>query len=348
MHPRMLLAALAAPLLPVTPAARGTLHLRAPSLDSLAWRAGPALAAARDHHITFITSRGRTARLWVAGGNDYRRVLADVASAPIGRDGTLGDWETAAPLPAARAGHAVVTGDRFVIVAGGQDSTLRKRAESWVASIGDDGRLGAWRESRALPAPRFHHAIVLHRGWLYLVGGLEERTSVAAVYRARVTDAGDVAAWERLADLPRPRSHHAAIVHRGAIYLVAGLDGNPAGENAPLADVLRAEIGRDGTLGAWRTVSKLPHAYATHASAVAGGALWLFGGVEDNARFVNVVLRAPIGRGGTVGPWSSVAPGLPAARSHVHQAPVHRGRVYSVGGSNRRVVTGDVHFAPLD
>ncbi len=74
------------------------------------------------------------------------------------------------------------------------------------------------------------------------------------------------------------------------------------------------------------------------------GAVWLFGGVEDNARFVDAVLRAPVSPDGKVGPWKKLASGLPAARSHVHQAPVHGNRVYSTAGSNRRVVTPDVQI----
>jgi N-acetylneuraminic acid mutarotase len=189
--------------------------------------------------------------------------------------------------------------------------------------------------------------MLLHDEWLYLTGGLEARESVPAVFRARVDRDGALGAWEKLPDLPRPRSHHAMVVHRGALYLIGGLDGNPAGANTPLDDVIRAEIRGDGTLGEWKEVSKLPHAYGTHASAVAADALWLFGGVEDNARFVNVVLRAPLARNGSLGAWVPVEPGLPAARSHVHQVPVLDGRAYSVAGSNRRVVTGDVWYAAL-
>jgi hypothetical protein len=324
--------------------AAGALLLAA---DSLTWRKGPALETGRDHHATFVTARGGSARLWVAGGNDYRRVMEDVWSAKLGRDGSIGDWERARSLPAARAGHAVAVDERVVIIAGGQDSTLRKTTELWTARIESGGRLGAWSPSTPLPAPRFHHAMLVHDGWLYLVGGMEARESVAGVHRARVARDGSIGRWEALPDLPRPRSHHAMLAHGGALYLIGGLDGNPAGANTPLDDVLRAEIRRDGTLGEWREVSRLPHAYATHAGAVFGDALWLFGGVEDNARFVNVVLRAPVARDGSVDEWVTVEPGLPEARSHVHQVPVFGGRAYSVGGSNRRVVTGDTYFAPL-
>jgi hypothetical protein len=126
--------------------------------------------------------------------------------------------------------------------------------------------------------------------------------------------------------------------------MVGGLDGNPAGKNTPLADVTRASVNPDGSLGAWEEISRMDHAYGTHASSVYGNAVWLFGGVEDNARFVDVVLRAPFTADGKLGPWKQLAKGLPAPRSHVHQVPVHGGRTYSAAGSNRRVVTPDVHI----
>jgi len=72
------------------------------------------------------------------------------------------------------------------------------------------------------------------------------------------------------------------------------------------------------------------------------GHLYTFGGVEDNARFVDIVWRAPLAADGSLGAWQRVEPGLPNVRSHVHQLPVIGGRVYSAGGSNARRVTADV------
>ncbi len=322
---------------------------RAPLMrePALAWHEGPALPVGRDHHITFVTGDASHRTLWVAGGTDYRRVLQDTWAAELASDGSVRQWREMGALPAARAGLGVASDGRTVVISGGQDSTMRKMTDVWTASVMPDGTLGPWRDAPPLRGARFHHAMVESNGWLYVTGGLEGRESVASVMRARLHRDGRLGEWEALPDLPRPRSHHAMVVRDGALYLVGGLDGNPAGENTPLDDVIAAEIRADGTLGPWREVSRLPHAYATHASVMADDALWLFGGVEDNARVVDVVLRAPFGSTGAIGDWSVVSPGLPAARSHVHQLPVVDGRVYSVGGSNRRVVSGAVVWTDL-
>ena len=318
-----------------------TLAASAPA-DSIAWVASTQLPAGRDHHGTFITSGGNSAWLWVAGGNDYKSTMADVWRAPIAEDGTVGAWVAGPRLPGQRAGMGVATNDRFVILSGGKDSAQKTVTDMFTATIAGDGTLSDWKASGNLPGPRFHHATLIDGPFLYVVGGLEKSVAVPTVLRGRIETDGTIQHWDSLPALPHPRSHQSMFVRDRGLYLVAGLDGNPAGQNTPLSDIIRAPIHADGTLGAWQEVSKLDHAYATHATAVQGDALWLFGGVEDNARFVDVVLRAPFTADGRIGPWKQLAVGLPAARSHVHQVPVYRGRAYSTAGSNRRVVTPDV------
>jgi hypothetical protein len=312
--------------------------------DSVAWVAGTPLPSGRDHHGTFITSRGNNAWLWIVGGNDYKSVMADTWRTRINADGSIGAWEAGNALPAKRAGMGVATNERFVILSGGQDSALRKQTDVFVAAIRDDGTLGEWIPGGSLPSPRFHHASLIDGQYLYVVGGLERASSTSTVFRGRIGANGTITQWDSLQALPHSRSHQAMFVHGRYMYMVGGLDGNPAGQNTPLADVIRAPIGPDGNLGAWEEISKMPHAYGTHASSVYGNAVWLFGGVEDNARFVDVVLRAPFTADGRLGAWKQLAKGLPAARSHVHQVPIYKGRAYSASGSNRRVVTPDVQI----
>lgn len=307
--------------------------------DSVAWSAGTPLPSGRDHHGTFITSRGVNAWLWVAGGNDYKSTMADVWRARIAGDGSIGAWEAGPRLPGQRAGMGVATNENFVILSGGKDSAQRTITDIFAAPIRSDGTLGDWKSAGNLPGPRFHHATLIDGRFIYVVGGLERSVSVPTVLRGTIASDGSVTRWDSLPPLPHARSHQSMFVHARHLYLVGGLDGNPAGANTPLADVIRAPINPDGSLGAWEEISRMPNAYGTHATAVHGGALWLFGGVEDNARFVNVVLRAPFNPDGTLGPWRKLSVGLPAARSHVHQVPVYGGKAYSAAGSNRRVVT---------
>jgi hypothetical protein len=306
---------------------------------ALAWRDGPTLPAPRDHHVTFIAGQ----YLYVAGGNTYANLLSDVWRARLWDDGTLGDWEPATPLPAPRGGHAVVVTDRSVVLIGGQFSNRANTSTTLWASVDSVGRLGAWREGVALPGPRFHHAAVTANGWVYVTGGLEGRTSVAGVSGTKLGPDGAPVAWVDLTPLPTPRSHHASFVYGGALYVVAGLNGNPAGEHEQLRDILRAPIQPDGLIGAWTNVGRLDSAYATHAAFVKDGWLYVVAGVENNARFVATVQRAPIREGGAIGFFEPTT-ALPVGRGHVHQTPVRGDYVYSVGGSaSRRLITA-VHI----
>ena len=312
--------------------------------DSVAWTPGTPLPSGRDHHGTFVTNRGSNAWLWVVGGNDYKSTMADAWRARIAPDGTLGPWEAGPDLPGQRAGMGVALNESFVILTGGKDSAQRTITDIFSARINDDGTLGDWMPAGHLPGPRFHHATLVDGPHLYVVGGLERSVSVPTVLRGTISSDGTVSQWDSLGALPHARSHQSMFVHDRHLYMVGGLDGNPAGKNTPLADVIRAPILPDGTLGAWEEISRMDHAYGTHATAVYGNAVWLFGGVEDNARFVDVVLRAPFTAGGRLGAWKQLARGLPAARSHVHQVPVYRGKAYSAAGSNRRVVTPELQI----
>ena len=221
----------------------------------------------------------------------------------------------------------------------------------YTARIAKDGSLGPWQATSPLPEPRFHHPALSHNGWVYVVGGQGEKEAAAGVFAAKLTASGKIESWLAMKPLPRPRSHHAAFVHDNHIYVVGGMDGPVGGGQAVFLDVIRAPIQADGTLGDWRIVSRIPHSYATHASHFYGGYLWLIGGVEDNARFVDTVLRAEVRADGRVGGWDEVTPGLPLARGHVHNTPVLNGRMYSAGGrvvpasaDKPTEVTGAVHI----
>jgi hypothetical protein len=313
-----------------------------------AWADGPALAQGRDHHGVFAVHAAGGTWLYVSGGTDYRQMFADVWRLRLGADGPVADWEPAGALPSARAGHSVAVGEHAVVLTGGQFMDgLRRIAEVYTARIRPDGSLDAWVAAPPLPRPAFHHPAVHHGGWVYVTGGQGETTAEAGVYGARLTPEGTLDEWVEMTPLPRPRSHHASFVHGGALYVLGGLDGHPAQGNALYVDAWRAEIQGDGTLGPWRRVSILPGAFATHSAAVHGGYVYLLGGVENDQRFVDTVWRARLGDDGLIGAWEAVLPGLPAARAHVHETPVVDGRIYSVGGSNRRVVSGALHVGTL-
>ena len=302
------------------------------------WQCAAPAPVARDHHVIFTARAGGRDVIYAGGGTDYREIKDVVQRTVVGADGMPGPWLPTASLPKPLAGASALAARGYVVLTGGQVSTegalrgLTRVAETYTAPIAADGSIGAWTPGPALPAPRFHHPTVFHEGWVYVVGGQGAAVAEAEVFAARLGRDGRLGAWQRLRALPEPRSHHAVVIDHGALYVIGGLAGNPARQPTQYRDVLRAGIHRDGTLGEWRRVGEMPHSYATHSAFVHEGALWVVGGVEDNARFSELVWRAPLSRDGTLGPWLQVAQPLPFGRGHVHVTPVIGGRVYSVGG----------------
>jgi hypothetical protein len=158
-------------------------------------------------------------------------------------------------------------------------------------------------------------------------------TSTATVYRAALSPDGHLSAWTEARALPETRSHHAAFVSGSDLYVVGGLRGNPTtDEMLTLSDVLRAHVEADGSLGPWTAVSKLDVPLATEAASVAGGYVYLFGGLETEEGPTAHVRRAALRGDGSLGAWELASP-LLHARAHDHQVPIVLGRAYAVSGN---------------
>lgn len=312
------------------------------------WLEGPMLPRGVDHHATLVTTGTAGAFLHAVGGNDYSRVYATTHSARIGEDGVPGEWSAGPNLPSARAGTGVANTGRYVVLTGGRAFGQPDFTEVLVAPVLESGRLGAWRVGPALPSHRFHGSAEHHQGRIYAVGGLYTGTATSTVLVADLSAEGELSPWRPVRSMPGPRSHHASLVRDGHLYVIAGLSGDPTTANVgPLTDILRAEILPDGELGEWVEVGRLPRAFGTHAAVVVGDEAWILGGVVDNATFTDTILRGQLHADGRAGPFTELTR-LPRARSHVHQTPVHGRYLYSVGGSNRRVMQPSMDVAILE
>ena len=314
-----------------------------PSAAPIQWAPRTAFPVPLDQHVTFISSGSRGDFLHVIGGHDGSRFRNTVYQAKIAKDGSIGEWEDGEALPTARAGMAFATDGRYAILAGGRTSATDVTQEVYLANVWGDGRLGAFKPTTfTMPAKRFHSGAVIANGFVYVIGGNDGTSATSTVFRAKISRTGELGAWTTLDALPGPRSHQAAFVQDGAIYLVAGIAGDPAGDAQPLHDVLRATVNKDGSLGAWQVVSQLDAKFTTQATAVHDGFLYVIGGVADDDKVNDRVLRAALQKDGSLGAWESTAATLPAARAQVHQVPVLRDHLYSIGGSRSGKALDDV------
>lgn len=105
------------------------------------------------------------------------------AACRIQASGALGPWQIeAAPLRRPRFLATALATHQHLYVIGGHDGA-QQLASIEVAPIFPSGRLGPWRESSALPAPRSAAAAVATGAWIYVIGGAEGERPVARVVR---------------------------------------------------------------------------------------------------------------------------------------------------------------------
>jgi hypothetical protein len=153
---------------------------------------------------------------------------------------------------------------------------------------------------------------------------------------ASASDDGAVRGWLPCARLPDPVSGHGAAALGRRVYLVGGLRGG-----VPSSVVLRGEVGADGVIREWGSVTPLPVAAANAAVITAGKYLVVAGGQgsgESKTLVLPTVYVAPIWEDGGVTTWylaSSKFPGayLGYGRS-LSSAVLYRNSLMCFGGQD--------------
>ncbi len=316
-----------------------------------AFSEGPSLAFARDHHVTWISTRPSGTYLYAAaGGEDMTTQVRSIERSPIAADGSLGPWETITGDPNT-SGPILATTDDTVIFAGGYRGLAQATRTVDVYAIDDAGEMVGPTAGPLMIDTRFHGAGVLVNGWVYATGGVDVTgTSLQTVERAQLGP-GTLGAW--VADTPMldRRSHHGLATDGKHLFATGGLERieNDFGNDTPRTDVLRTTVLEDGSLGPWESISTLPEPIAVHSSFVHAGQLYIVSGLHmDSSHFTESVSRATIADDGSLGAWETLPVELPMARGHTHQTPMHQGILYSVAGHDHGMSQIEVFFARFE
>ncbi|PJA11829.1 MAG: hypothetical protein COX66_18825 [Elusimicrobia bacterium CG_4_10_14_0_2_um_filter_63_34] len=147
-----------------------------------------------------------------------------------------------------------------------------------------------------------------------------------------------IPAWSAATALPAARHAHASAISGGRLYAAGGVV-----SGTPSAEVWRADILNNGTLGAWTAMTPLPAARESHALLAWGGRLYAIGGFEGAAKAD--VYWTTLDSNGNVGEWTAAQP-LPGAR-YRHGAAVHNGFLYVFGGDNGVFPQSSVYSAAI-
>lgn len=309
-------------------------------------RADVQIGPVRDHHATMVTEIDGKPFLYVIGGTEDWKVLhADVQRAEIRADGSLGKFEVVGTLPAPRAGHCIVKVKDRWLLAGGivpMTGSMSTSSSTLFVKLGADGKLAETAPGPSLPIGVMHLTCDAAGDWVYALGGRNKASkSTTMSVRAKIGADGALGAFENQTPLNPDRSHHAAFVRDKRLYLVGGLTGDPTGEYTDHDDVMMADIGETGALGAWTPAGKLPTTLGVSSAQLYKDAVYMVGGLEGDS-FSDKIRRFTFNPDGTVTDIVTISAKLPSPRGHVHQTPMYKGFFFSVGGKDENSSLGTV------
>jgi N-acetylneuraminic acid mutarotase len=276
-------------------------------------------------------------RLYVLGGHGTSN-LADVQSAAIGDNGSVGAWGATTSFSTARTDHAAVAYRDHLYVLGGFSNTYLGDVQ--VATVASDGSVGSWATTAGLGVPRDSLAAVAWRDHLYVLGGRTGASSyLDEVLVAPINADGTLGAWAATTPFATPRYGHAAAVHNGILYVLGGYGG---GSNR-LDDVQYAPINADGSVGAWTRAASFDVGRDGATAFADNGYLYVIAGNAGN--FLDNIQFTPINSTGSLGFWAETLP-APTARSN-HASVAVGGYLYLLGGESETGLLNDVQVATI-
>ncbi len=265
---------------------------------------------------------------------------ADVKS---GKKIWIEKWIYARPMQKKRAGVAAVAiGRRIYAIGGGEFSKKGLKIFKSVeyADVRPDGTLSPWKYSSPLTLPRVYPVAVIHKGYVYVMGGesLDEVYTGAekqkpprllkSVERAKINPDGTLGKWT-LEDVKMHFPRRGGEVFAVGNWLYAG--GGFGGDF--LNDVERAPINPDGSLGKWEDDSFYNHDRYISGFARKGRRLYVIGGhVNSPERAMESVETALVRPDGTLTEWSEASPLY--TRRFLNTALVTGNTLYTFAGHN--------------
>ncbi|MBA3945644.1 MAG: LuxR family transcriptional regulator [Herpetosiphonaceae bacterium] len=207
-------------------------------------------------------------------------------------------WKRRAPLTSPRKDFAVVDYDNRLYVIGGTTSSgVSDSVERY------DPVTNTWvpLSMSNKPTPVTGVQAVVLGGRIYVPGGEQANGAVSAAFE--VYDPRNEH-WQKLEDLPAPRSHYALAKVEGKLYLFGGWDGRQ-----DAADVWSY----DPASGLWEKHTSLPTPRRNAGAAVIDGLVYIVGGESAQGPLRTHERYDPTNDGNSQ-PWTSAAP-LPAAIS---------------------------------
>ena len=244
--------------------------------------------------------------LYQAGGATETYGFSDgvnVFYAQVHSDGTIGNWNSATPLPEGVCYHAGVAANGFVYVIGGNhfndEAGDFETNIVYYSKINSDGSLGAWNITTPLPKILFFLSASVWNSTIYVTGGSTDSTISSNVYSAQIQTNGSLSNWTTQASLPL-EIYSQTEAANGYLYVLGGTESN--GDISQ--SVYCTKINADGTLAGWNQTTSLPQPESYFGAIAANGMIFSIGGYNGSVTTSSFYIAAVNGNG-SLGSWSS-------------------------------------------
>lgn len=266
-------------------------------------------------------------RLFLLGGSS-----ANVWSAQVGSDGTLGAFTDTGVTLARKLAAATIIGG-FVYVFGGADANNVAQATILRAPIGSDGNLGAFVTLPAtLLEPLTAPATCVRGSRVYILGGQDSNNMATSnIESAAINPDGSLGSFTTAATgLLQGRQAGECLAldtSAPALYVLGG-----SGASGPIGTVEKILMAVDGTVnGASVQSAALVVPRGGLHTVVIGSTLYAAGGLLANGSSTGLVEHASLDGSGNLGTFAPVTASQTTARFG-HAAAVIGNWLYLVGG----------------
>lgn len=309
--------------------------------DITGWAAGTAMPVGVNYAQVLVTKN----RVYVIGGISASSASAEVYTAPINGDGTIGAWATTTALPqTVSKSHLVVTKNRVYLIGGvvngGSSNVI------YTAPINSDGTLGAWATTATNFPVAIKQAHVVSTGSrVYVIGGNVGGNAVTTSYYAPINSDGTLGAWAlSSSSTPSPIYSGQVIVTKNYVYIIGGR----GGIGYPNSVAYRGVLNADGTITDWTNqtaASGIPGTRSDSSSIIVGNQAYLIAGFTGSSNTVtNTVYTSTVNADGTLSSWTTLT-SLPVNLA-VTQIFTTTSKVYLLTGvTDGGTISADVYSA---
>ena len=316
-----------------------------------------------------ITAFAYNGYLYVAGGINASGNFNTVRYAPLNSNGTVGTWNSTTNLPAAMNRHrTVVWGNRVYLLGGtqlalpnpnngattGSRPTGAGSSNTYYATINDNGTLGSWTATTALPYDAYEFGATASNGYMVIVGGYTSTGSGVErfVYTAPIDTDGTLGSWTASYDrgVAYPIASLDVAVVNGHIYIMGGRRDSALTNAARDASTVRmVSIHRgNGATSTWTASHNLVVGRSHAGSTAYNGYAYVVGGSSNGGSTGRSDIEySAIGRQThSLGSFSTDAQALSSGRMFPGVA-AYNGRLYVVGGRLASGYYGNVQHAAI-